>query len=361
MKRILIFTIISLLLHVIHVQGQGQVNDTLRSAINDSLRSANKDNNIKFQENTFVPAGNSFTSNSVTNASLVSTLDGTTAVINLGVVNKNSRNSNTFSGNIELSSPVSKGGVTRPVNLDGLSSDGKVTIGLQFKGWKNDATSGEIMEALGTYNQNHDTTFTDFMNLPNDVAKRELLDIISLGTPWFFGATGSINKQDFEYATDATLSTVEEDQKYAMSGSVYLGLFVGKSLNTLVRFSASYQKGYKGNSTNEYLVPFNGGASFLKRELAVGKPTERSGTLYRAEIICRIREIAGINPSITYRSSSSDVVIDLPIYFIQNQRDGRPVGLNGGIYVNYVTSLDSPFTAGVFFVANLAELLTFGQ
>jgi hypothetical protein len=347
MKRILLFTI-TCALHTVHAQGQ-------------DLRPSNEDNNVKFQKNTFIPGGNSFSSNSVTNAALVSTSDGTTAVINLGVVRKSSRNSNTISGNIELSGPVSKGGVTRPVNLDGLSSDGKVTVGLQFKSWKNDATASEMTKAFGTYNQRHNTNFTAFMDLPSEAAKRELLDIISLGTPWFLGATGSINKQDFEYATDATLSTVEEEQKYAMSGSLYLGLFLGRSLNTLVRFSASYQKGYKGNSTNEYLVPFNGGSSFLKRQLAVGKPTETSGMLYRAEMICRIKEIAGINPSITYRSSSSDVVIDFPIYFVENQREGKPVGLNGGIYVNYVTSLDSPFTVGVFIGANLSELLTINR
>ncbi|MFZ6012527.1 MAG: hypothetical protein ACOYXT_19445 [Bacteroidota bacterium] len=276
--------------------------------------------------------------------------DGTTANINLGAILRK-KNGNVITGSVALSSPISKNGITRPATSDGLASDGKITIGFQYKKWSHAPKEKQIINVLKEFG------VEGFMDIKEKKDKIKALRKLNLGLPWFIGVTGNAGKQDVEYANDETLAIIEEKEKHSFVGSIYGGFYTGFALKTLVRFIVSYESYYKQNQKNEYLLTFNGGSSLIKRELAIGAPVKKSETLFRAELVKEFQIPVGINPSVTYRQNSSDVVIDIPIYLAQQQKEGKLLSLNGGIYFNYVSSLNKPFTMGVFIGTSVDELL----
>jgi hypothetical protein len=304
-----------------------------------------KEQSNQLDKNAFVPSGTTTASNNVTSAKLFTTSDGTAAAVNLGL----SLNDN-FSGNISVSGPLSKKGNAKPIDFQGLAFDGQATIGLQYKRWSSSPDAAEIQNAL------KGTGFESFTDIKDPKVKSRVLRSLNLGTPWFIGITGTLNRQSFEYATDETLTTIEEDDKYSFSTSFYSGLYVGRKINTLLRFAFVYEKSYDENEKNDYYIPFNGGPTLIRKEITIGQPPKVKEAVFKLDLVTRPGLRWGLNPSVTYRQSSSDVVIEMPIYFIPEQKEGRILDLNGGIILNYIPTANS-FAAGIFIGTNLNDIL----
>lgn len=307
----------------------------------------------KMEHQALTPSGSPFTLNGLNSASIVTGLDGTVATVNLaGTLIGNEGRSVVFSA--DVSSPVNKNGTTIPLSLEGLNSDGRIKGSIQFNFWKDYPGANEIASAITSFNNDHGANIHSFLDLKTDGEKWDLVSRLDLGNPWFFGATGSIGQQDVEYATDNTFATIEEKTKYPLSGSAFVGFFAGEGLKYLFKASASYQRTFKENEANEYLVPFTT-STYIAKELIIGAPTQNEGLSLRGEAVVRF-EKWGLNPSVTYRTSQNDFVLDVPLYLIQQLKDGKPAGLNGGVFGSYISSSDQRFAAGIFVGASLNTL-----
>ncbi|WP_205502446.1 hypothetical protein [Rufibacter psychrotolerans] len=308
------------------------------------INSVNYSTSYKAERVSFVPAGNASTSNAITSFRLVTTTNGTLAALNLGIGFNNK-----FSGNIEVASPLSDNGFTRPANLDGLASDGRITFGFKYKGWKA-LTTEEIRNALKPYQVN------SFMDL-SEANKHKILENL-MPNPWFIGVTGTLNKQNFAYAIDNMLVDFKDEDKYSFASSVYAGVYVGKSLNSLFRLIWLYNNSFISNKSNEYYVPYNGGPTLVKRNIVIGAPSHKQNHQIQIENVTRFLDAKlGINPSITYLSNDEDFVFDLPLYVIPQFKDEKFLDLNGGVFINYRTISNSPFSVGLFIGSSLNKIL----
>lgn len=331
-----------------------------------------------FDQKAFVPFGSSSVSSPVSNIHFSSSKGESAVALSLGFRLKNS-----LSGNIEVSSPTSKSGVTKPIGLDGLASDGKLTFGVQYRGWKasDEVTIKSILEDLTLKECNTDTVFfhtngscadsclfysvnkcptdTSFLALTND-SKRIALDRFyeASGNPWFFGGTMTLTKNEYSYATDNTLSEIIDDEKRALSASLYGGVYVGKRYNSLFRGVLLFKNSFKANNGNDYYLPFNGGPTLIRKNIVIGEPGKLSDTELKLENVTIFGNGAwGVNPSVTYLINEKAVSVDLPVYLVTGKSGEKDLGLNTGIYFNYTTGLDAPFTAGVFVGSSLTNIL----
>lgn len=301
----------------------------------------------------YVPFGASSISNPVSNLLFSSSKGESLASVRVGY-----SFSSKFSSHVEVSSPLSKSGVTKPVGLDGLPNDGKFTLGFQYKGWKA-LTSGQIQSALAGYKKQDGSPANSFMDLTEEDKYKVLKNDLHLSSPWFFGGTFTLSKAEYTYATDNTLNQIVDDTKESVSISGYAGFYTGLKLNSLLRVVFLSKSFYKANSANDYFLPFNGGPTLIKRNLVIGAPAESSQTEIKFENVTSFNKNSwGINPSITYLATADAVSFDFPIYFIGG-KDGakKDLGINTGVYLNYTTGLDEPFSAGVFIGSSLTDIL----
>jgi hypothetical protein len=330
MKRIFVLSVVLFLVRVTFGQNSATINEVFSG---------------KEERSSFVPAGNPAVSNAISSFRLVTSTDGTLAAVNLGfgIIDR-------ISGNIEVASPLSQDGITRPASLDGLASDGRVTLGLKYKGWRA-LSQDEIINALKKYGVN------SFMDL-SDEDKSKILNEINLPSPWFIGATGSVNKQSFSYAQDNTLTTFVDEDKHSVSGSAFAGIYVGKSLNSLFRAVWLYKNNFSANESNEYLIPFNGGPTLIRKDIIIGSPANKQSHQFQIENVTRfLGSNFGINPSITYLSDVEDFVFDLPVYIIPQYKEEKLLDLNGGVFLNVTTGPGTPFTSGIFIGSSLSTVL----
>ncbi|MEO9967986.1 MAG: hypothetical protein ABJF11_19495 [Reichenbachiella sp.] len=304
----------------------------------------------------FVPSGVSQVSNPVSKINLTSTIGETLAAANIGF---QFGKLGLWSGNVEIASPTASSGNTNPIGLDGLASDGKITLGLQFKNWKA-LTTNEIIGALTGYKDKDGKQVTSFVEIASDDDKRKILNKLKqegkLKSPWFVGGTFTINQQDFKYATDNTLSTIMSEDEITVNFSLYGGFYVGKNINSLMRAIVLRKNSFNANPTNDYFTPFNGGPTLIKQSLSIGAPSESEETEISVENVTAWEGV-GINPSVTYLVNAETWSFNLPIYLMTGKKGEKALGLNAGVYLNYLTDADDHFTAGLFIGSSLSDIL----
>lgn len=298
----------------------------------------------------FVASGASHSSNAVSNFRLVSTLGETMAAVNLGF-----QLGEKFSTNLEVTSPTSSSGTTRPIGLDGLSSDGKLTFGFQYR--KLNGLNNVFKESI----KDSTNKMAAFKSLRKNLRqeRRETRNDINRNKrdyyfSWMIGGTITIAKQHFEYATDSTLTNMANENGSTFSESIYLGRYFGRSQNTLIRITYLHKSSIIGNPESTFLEPFNGGSTLIQRQVAIGKPIKASGQELKFEGVSALKNI-GFNPSIVWLLDEGNYSIDFPIYLISGK--DKSIGLNAGIYGNYTSDLSSPLSFGVFIGSSLSKIL----
>lgn len=309
----------------------------------------NKETLIKLKKLALSSSSDPAVSNPVTYLRVFTVENKTTAAMNFSL------NLDTnFTTNVEIAAPIAKSGQTELIGMDGLASDGKITIGANYVFWK-PISSKTIVSVLKKYKVKKYTTAS---KVKRDSIKQSLREAGELNGPWFMGLTGTVNKQSFEFATDTSLSIFHTKQEYAFGSSFYFGKYLGAGARSLVRFSAQMKNYYEGNRSRNYLVPFNS-KSYIEKEIVIGSPVFKEEYEMKVEFAHLFNKI-GVNPNARYLVNDEKLVFNVPVFiaFEKDVKKDKFLGLNGGFYVNCIVDDSDPWSFGIFVGTSFDDLLS---
>jgi hypothetical protein len=294
-------------------------------------------------------SNNNFTKLNATN-------DGVSAEANVAYSYK------TWNFNGDVSTPVnSKTDQVKPVSLNGLSNNAKLTLGIQNIFWRKptyDQNSyNNAITALGKDKNNFSTSqLTD-----DELSRFYQMAKIDWGTAFYFGGKLTFEKQSFKYLTDTVSFVSHEISKIGVKFSLQIGL-----LNQWGIFGLSYshQSGYKSNDVSKFFFPVNNTDVQIEQDLSIGNPLHQGSDKVRFEFLSIANSNAAIriNPRINLAFQDKIASFEFPLYFLTT-KDNKQTSFNGGIYTGYATNKNYHFEAktenilfGVFIGAAFNDL-----
>jgi hypothetical protein len=171
----------------------------------------------------------------------------------------------------------------------------------------------------------------------------QLLQITSSGfaTAWGVTLAATGNRQKFTFASMATPTKTTDEVDFGRG--VSLTVVIVKS-SAVFSAGAFYERSYKGAKEMQICSPIGTTGSSQCSTGALQAPKESTDKLLFVELRSAIERSGNlaISPRVEYKTTTSDVGIKLPIYFIPN--DKRL--LDGGISLGWTK--EDHFTAGVF-------------
>jgi hypothetical protein len=283
---------------------------------------------------------------SLSSIALTSNSDGTSLTANINLAYANGQYS------FSINAPLSKKRVD-VLSLDGLAQKTNVSLGWQHDFWKgreldyNDtvltATLNKIWKERKITCCNEAPKMIDkYEDLTEDEKTRfQQLFKFKIMLP-FFGISGKLARNDFEYFRDTTFISTASDEKYDFEIKVYGGLRMTNHKS--IAISLLYQQYFDAGELNTYNLPIKNGVE-QHRELYEGAPqlSKKLNILLEYRSINKNATLA-INPYILADLQNKRIEARAQFCFFRKKNDeGIFQGLNGGAFIGYRTSADYKF------------------
>lgn len=246
---------------------------------------------------------------------------------------------------LSASSPLADEGATNIVQLGGLSD--KATLGVQVRFGRHtlptDKQNAAIFNRLWTEclkvvaarerdddaadDERDDTGIVEsgcnFEDLNSDL----LAEVIApyRRTSWFFAFEGAVSPQAFSFVDPVTFEDVKV-REWSSTGSVSLGALFSNNVyaSARVRFEDAYT-----SSKSQAVCPSSSEVRICPVK-PVGVPPHKRRAVIEGEWRRFLGPHVGVSPVLRYDWKSSDVALEVPIYFIRDKEGGLRSGIAYG-------------------------------
>lgn len=239
-----------------------------------------------------------------------------------------------------------------PFNLEGISPNSTISIGLQSMLWRPKPTSRAFKEyyqeiGLDFLKRNHRPE-TDINNLMKGEFDAEALNKLGRQTirqPLFFNIKASFSKSNFKYSTDSiTFKGISENKLNTSLSASIIKFLCTNSLQQILSLNFKYEDYYTSGDSKDFLMQFGTTANYVSNNVVFGPPKHSFDKLISLEYkMGKINEsnifLFGLAPSATYSIQEKNLAFQMPFYFLPTKDEkGNLKSLNGGISFGYLTS-----------------------
>ncbi len=292
---------------------------------------------------------------------LTATNDGTNAEAAVRI-----RMNRGYNLGLDVSTPVSGSGQVKPLTQNGLSNNSSATISLQKVFWglgfkPNIKTRDSVVANLKKEGKIKGADW-NYESL-DDASKSRIDASTDWGTALFVGAKIKFDQIGFTYFADTGSGTVKDESKLGINITGTFGMLFNKGNNLSVSYT--YINSYSGTDPLTYSIPVNSSGISVQQSISPTPPSQNIDSKFKLEYVSApINSSFMLDPSISATMSQKVLSANLPIYFLSNvDKDNKKTGLNGGIYISYLTDKDWKFNFnkanygfGVFIGANIKDL-----
>lgn len=167
----------------------------------------------------------------------------------------------------------------------------------------------------------------DFDNLPEKY-KQQLKGIF--GTPLQWGVRFRVGREKHSYLDPVTYSETEEIK--TNFAAVWFNGIVFPDSNLYLGLSYRYQSAFKAGDAQKTCVPIQGSPGALRcYEMPIGAPLKKVSSIFQFEARYFLSPRFALNPKIAYDISLKAVGIEIPFYFLTEEKKG----LNGGVSLGW--------------------------
>ncbi len=212
----------------------------------------------------------------------------------------------------------------------------------------------KIKNIISNVGENERDSIISYRNLSDEYKKKADERVFQWkGNSMIFGITGEVSKKNFSYYSDVQKSIIEKSARLPYEFSLSIGKVFRNELILLA--SCQFTNSYDGGAVNEYLIPIPGSESYQQESLSGRKPERKIDTKIIVESRKYLAKNLGFAPSISYSIKTKNLETTIPFYFISYKEKEEIKGLNGGLFISWVSSInkiefkEKNLNIGIFF------------